>query len=263
MPDISFFLVAGFLAQLIDGALGMGYGVFCASLLLSMGIAPGAASASVHTAKLFTTASSGFCHWKLGNIDYAILKQLLLPGIAGGTIGACLLSSIPGETIKPFVTLYLLLMGVVILLRAFKKRVTTPENTKLGRLGLLGGFVDAVGGGGWGPVVTSSLVAKGNTPRFAIGSVNIAEFFVTTATSLTFILTLGLVHWHIILGLVAGGLLASPIAALACRHLKPQPMMIAVGLLIIGLSVKGLVQIPLNFAKPQPSIAATEASSWK
>lgn len=263
MENLFLFVLAGFFAQIIDGTLGMAYGVCCTSLLLSLGIAPSAASASVHTAELFTTGFSGFCHWKHGNIDKQIFKQLLLPGIVGGVVGAYLLTAIPGEIIKPFVTLYLLVMGIVIIFKAFKKRVHAPENSRLAPLGFIGGFVDAIGGGGWGPVVTSSLVANGSAPRYAIGSVNLAEFFVTTATSLTFILTLGLVNWQIIAGLVIGGMLACPIAAYTCKHVRPKPLMIAVGVLIIGLSIRGLIQTPLTSFASKPSIASQPRSHWR
>lgn len=229
------------MAQLIDGTLGMAYGVSLTTLLLSLGISPSVASASVHTSELCTTGLSGFCHWRLGNVDPYILKRLLLPGVVGGIFGAYILTAVPGDVIKPFVSLYLLGMGILILVKAFRALQPAPQTQNLAPLGLIGGFVDAVGGGGWGPVVTSSLVANGNDPRFAIGSVNTAEFFVTAATSFTFLLTMKMVHWEIIFALMLGGVIAAPIAAFACRRIQPKPLMVAVGILIIGLSLRSIL----------------------
>src|SRR5262249_22510124 len=157
----------------------------------TFGIAPAVASASVHTSELFTSAASAFCHFKAGNIDKTFLSRLVVPGILGGILGAYVLSSFPGDAIKPWISLYLLVMGISILFKAFGKQQAEPKKVRLAPLGFIGGFVDAVGGGGWGPVVTSTLVAKGNSPRFVIGSVNTAEFFVALATSLTFFITIG------------------------------------------------------------------------
>jgi uncharacterized membrane protein YfcA len=240
--SLPFFIVAGFIAQLIDGTLGMAYGVSCSTLLLSIGIAPAVASASVHTAELFTTAVSAFCHIKAGNVDKEFLTRLLIPGVIGGIVGAYLLCNLNGEVIKPFISLYLLGMGILILVKAARKKQPEPKRTHIGRLGFIGGFVDAVGGGGWGPVVTSTLVAKGNSPRFVIGSVNVAEFFVAAATSAMFLVTLGSIYLNAVIGLVLGGMLAAPIAAKACKSVQPKPMMVAVGLLIICLSVRTIYQ---------------------
>jgi len=263
VDNFSFFVIAGFVAQLIDGTLGMAYGVCCNSLLLSTGVAPVVASASVHLAELFTTGFSGFCHWRLGNIDLVIFKKLLLPGVVGGISGAYILTSIPGERIKPLVSFYLLAMGLYILYKAFRKGIPVPSNRQLAPLGFIGGLVDAIGGGGWGPIVTSSLVARGNAPRLAIGSVNLAEFFVTVATSATFTLAMGLIHWRIIAGLVVGGLLAAPLAAFTCRHLRPKPLMVLVGLLIVGLSIRTLYQSPIKIALIHPIVTQTSQTIWR
>src|SRR5215813_6912634 len=226
--NLPFFILAGFVAQLIDGTLGMAYGVSCTTLLLFLGIAPATASASVHTAELFTTAASAFCHFKSGNVDTRFLKRLVLPGVLGGVLGAYVLSSFPGDVIKPWISVYLLIIGAVILVKAMRTAQQTPKQTRLEPLGFVGGFVDAVGGGGWGPVVTSTLVARGNSPRFVIGSVNVAEFFVAAAASATFFLTLGSVCFTAIVGLVLGGIVAAPIAAAACKRVQPKPLMVAV-----------------------------------
>jgi len=240
---ILFFVLVGFVAQLIDGALGMAYGVSSNTFLLSLGLPPAAASASVHLAECVTTAVSGASHWKLGNINKELIKRLLVPGVLGGIAGAYILTSINGNVIKPYVSGYLLLMGIVILVKAISKNHVHREvKTHLVPLGLVGGFFDAVGGGGWGPIVTTTLVARGSQPRFAIGSVNFTEFFVTLAQSVTFLLTLGMLNnWKIVLGLLAGGVLAAPLAAIATRKIPTRILMALVGVLIIALSVRTIL----------------------
>ncbi len=236
--DILLFMIVGFLAQMIDGALGMAYGVSSTTFLLSIGIPPAAASASVHTAEIFTTAASGLAHLRFGNVDPYLFRILLLPGIIGGVVGAYILTAVPGAVIKPFVAVYLLLMGAVILRKALRTVHEATVKTRLVPLGFIGGFLDAIGGGGWGPIVTSTLVARGNHPKFAVGSVNLAEFFVTVAQSVTFVLTIGVVHWRIIVGLIIGGILAAPLAAYVCKKLPVRALMILVGALIIALSLR-------------------------
>ena len=239
--SIYFYIIVGFIAQMIDGALGMAYGVSSTSLLLGMGVSPGAASASVHASELVTTAVSGASHLKFGNVDKGLLKRLMIPGIIGGAIGAYILSELEGKMLKPFVSGYLMIMGILILWKAFKKVNENRVRTKLIPLGLFGGFFDAIGGGGWGPIVTTTLVARGNNPRLTIGSVNLAEFFVTVSESIVFVLTIGLVHWKIIVGLMIGGVLAAPLAALVCARIPRRPLMILVGLLIVGLSIRTII----------------------
>ncbi|MGQ9585619.1 MAG: sulfite exporter TauE/SafE family protein, partial [Anaerolineae bacterium] len=195
--DLSFllFVAVGFVAQIVDGALGMAYGVTSTSFLLGLGIpfiTPAVASASVHASEIFTTAVSGLSHLRFGNVDRSLFKRLLIPGVIGGALGAYVLTAVPGRLIKPFVALYLMAMGLLILRRAFQKKKESPLTTRFVLpLGIIGGFFDAIGGGGWGPIVTSTLVARGKNPRFAVGSVNLAEFFVTLAESVTFVLTIG------------------------------------------------------------------------
>jgi len=243
IQDIITFAIIGFTAQIIDGALGMAYGVCSTTFLLSIGISPAVASASVHTAEIFTTAASGLSHLKLGNIDSRLLKKLLISGVVGGVLGAYILTTISEEIIKPFVALYLLIMGVIILRKALKNFRTGEVKTKIFLLGLVGGFFDAIGGGGWGPIVTSTLVAKGHSPRIVIGSVNLAEFFVTVAEVATFLSTIRLVHWQIIVGLIIGGALASPLASYACKRLPPRVLMISIGMLIIALSMRTILMV--------------------
>lgn len=239
--SILIFILVGFVAQIIDGAMGMAYGVSSNTFLLSLGIPPAAASASVHMAEVVTTGVSGISHWRLGNINWKLVRILLIPGVIGGIAGAYLLTSVDGNLIKPYISAYLLIMGVVILVKAFRN--PTPSNgqhgARIGVLGLIGGFFDAIGGGGWGPVVTTTLVARGDNPRFTIGSVNFSEFFVTFAQSVVFVLTLSFAeYWQIILGLLIGGVIAAPMAAVMARKLPVKALMIMVGTLIIILSIR-------------------------
>ncbi len=242
--EILSFVLVGFLAQLVDGALGMAYGVSSTTLLLTLGVTPAIASASVHTAEIFTTATSGLSHLKLGNVNRRLVTSLLLPGVLGGVIGAYLLTSLPVTFLKPAVSIYLAVMGVFILLRAVRPGSPEPDGEPRPMLlALAGGFLDAIGGGGWGPVVTSTLLARGHNPRFTIGSVNATEFFVTTAESAAFMLTLRaelLANWPTILGLLIGGVIAAPLAAVVCRKVPTRPLMGMVGMLIILLSVRTL-----------------------
>jgi uncharacterized membrane protein YfcA len=241
--DFVLFVAVGFAAQLVDGAIGMAYGLSGTTVMLSLGIPPATASASVHAAEVFTTGISGLSHWRFGNVDWAFVWRLAIPGMVGGAIGAYLLTAIPGETIAPFMNGYLLMMGAWILWKAVRARrlVTEPPHWIV-PLGFGGGFLDAIGGGGWGPMVTSTLLGHGTTPRFTIGSVNFAEFFVTATISVTFLGTIGLELWPIIVGLILGGALAAPIAAYAAYKIPDQPLMILVGSVIVLLSIRGLIQ---------------------
>jgi len=237
------FILVGFIAQMIDGALGMAYGVSSNTFLLSLGIPPAAASASVHAAEVVTTGISGLSHWRFGNVHLDLARRLLIPGVVGGVIGAYLLTSVDATVIKPFVAVYLVAMGLVILGKAFARAEHREVRTGLIPLGFVGGLMDAIGGGGWGPIVTSTLVARGNNPRFTVGSVNATEFFVTVSESVTFILAMGsgyLDYGKVILGLLIGGVLAAPLAAFAARKLPQRPFMVLVGLLIIVLSARTL-----------------------
>lgn len=240
--DIILFTAVGFAAQLIDGALGMAYGLSATTVLLSLGTAPAMASASVHAAEVFTTAASGFSHWRLGNVDPKLVVRLAVPGMIGGAIGAYLLANLPGESIRPAIAVYLFGMGVLIFWRAVRRPNQSEAPRHVIPLGLFGGFIDAVGGGGWGPLVASTLVGRGAVPRLAIGSVNLAEFFVTLTVSGTFLATVGLELMPIIAGLVLGGVVAAPFAALATRHIPDRPLMLLVGAVIVLLSLRELVR---------------------
>ncbi len=244
MDDILLYVIIGFVAQMIDGAIGMAYGVTSTTVLLSFGIPPATASACVHAAETFTTGASGFAHWKVGNVDRKLIWRIAVPGMIGGALGAYVLSELPGDVLRPFISGYLLLLGVFIIWKALHRRRTIvdepPEH--LAPLGFVGGFVDAIGGGGWGPIVTSTLLGQGTTPRYAIGSVNLAEFFVTLTISATFVLTIGLTHWTIVAGLVGGGIIAAPFAALATKHLPDKVLMIMVGCVVMLLSLRTILQ---------------------
>lgn len=237
------YAAVGFLAQMIDGALGMAYGVSSTTFLTTAGVPPKIASASVHTAEVFTTLVSGISHWRAKNVDWRIFSRLVVPGVIGGALGAYALVNIPGDVISPFVNVYLLLMGVIVLFRAIKgvtKKLITGN--KLIPVGFAGGFFDAIGGGGWGPIVTSTMVASGHPPRYTIGSVNTAEFFVTIVQTFTFALFLGVgEYWQVILGLAAGGVIAAPLAATLCKRLPEKRLMLIVGILIVLLNVRSLV----------------------
>lgn len=238
---IIIFIIFGFIAQIIDGALGMAYGVSSNTFFLSLGVPPSIASACIHTSEMFTTAVSGISHFKFGNIDKKIFLRLLIPGVIGGVLGAYILTELPAGKIKPFISLYLLIMGLWILIKVVRKSHQIKAKSRLVPLGLVGGFFDAIGGGGWGPIVTTTLVANGNHPRYAIGSVNSAEFFVTVAESITFFAVIGTLmfqHWEKIVGLMIGGVIAAPFAAWVCKKLPRQVLMLLVGLLITGLSIR-------------------------
>ena len=234
-------LAIGMLAQAVDGALGMGYGVTASSFLLGTGASPAVASASTHIAKFFTTGVSGIAHAKYGNVDRRLFLRLLVPGAVGALVGVYLVTSIDGKALKPWIAAYLLVLGIYILSKAFRAlRLRASEPRHAGKLALFGGFADAVGGGGWGPVVTSSLVGAGSDPRTTIGSVNFAEFFMTLAAAAGFTLLAVQGMWPVVAGLVVGGLFAAPFAALLTRTLHTRTLLIAVGLLIVGLSAWNL-----------------------
>ena len=231
-------VVVGFFAQVVDGALGMAYGVTATTFLLATGASPGAASASVHIAEIFTTGVSGISHAKFGNVNKQLFVRLLVPGILGGVLGAILVTQIDGSIFKPYISTYLLLLGIYILSKAFRPlRLRTQAPRHVGKLALFGGFVDAAGGGGWGPVVTSTLVSSGNDPRTTIGSVNFAEFFLTLTSAAVFSLLMETNTWPIIVGLVFGGLFAAPFAAVLCKKLHARTLLILVGTLIIIISL--------------------------
>jgi uncharacterized protein len=230
-------VLVGLIAQTVDGALGMAYGITSTSFLLATGSSPAVASASVHIAEVFTTGVSGVSHIKLGNVSRQLFLRLLLPGVAGAALGAWLLTSIDGNAIKPWIAGYLLLMGLYVLAKAFRRVAPRRgEPRHVAKLGLAGGFVDAVGGGGWGPVVTTTLVGTGNDPRTTIGSVNLAEFFLTFVSAGLFTWLVDGTPWPTVAGLVLGGVFAAPMAAWLTRHLRTRVLLVLVGGVIVAVS---------------------------
>nr|MBN1228670.1 sulfite exporter TauE/SafE family protein [Anaerolineae bacterium] len=240
------YTLIGFGAQIIDGSLGMAYGVSSNTFLLSFGVLPAIASACVHTAEVFTTGVSGFSHFKMGNINKTLFLRLILPGIIGGVVGAYILTTIPVNIIKPLISLYLLIMGMLIIVKALRKMPHTDREPRPILLALIGGFFDAIGGGGWGPIVTTTLIARGHNPRLTIGSVNASEFFVTLAESIAFFAILGstiLENWLIIVGLLLGGVIAAPLAAWMVKRIPSRALMFIVGGLISALSLRTIILV--------------------
>ena len=229
--------VAGFIAQLVDGSLGMGYGITSTTILLFVGLSPAAASASVHFAKIGTGATSGIAHHKFGNVDWKVVRRIALPGSIGAFIGATLLSSLSTEFSRPISSALLFALGVYVVFRFLigkqrAQRRGTPRLRFLIPLGLVGGFVDATGGGGWGPVATPALLTDGRlAPNRVIGTVSASEFAVAVAASLGFLVGVGSagVRFDYVLALLLGGLIASPIAAYLVRHLNPRLLGVIVG----------------------------------
>ncbi|HTL08763.1 MAG TPA: TSUP family transporter [Chitinophagaceae bacterium] len=239
-------VLAGFLAQLVDGALGMGYGVTSAAILLSTGINPAAISGSIHTAEMFASGASGYSHYKFGNVNKKLFKILVIPGVIGAIAGALLLVFL-GEKysayIRPILASYTLFLGVKILLNAFIKMKQTKKFKRYGALAGLGGFLDSFGGGGWGPIVTTTLITKGRSPRFVIGTVSLTEFFVTLASAFSFFILLGVTHIQTIIALIIGGFVAAPLAAKLAGRLPRKTSFMLLGVLVIVWSLKILSRL--------------------
>ncbi len=233
------FTLAGFLAQLIDGALGMAYGVSCSSMLIAFNVPPVISTASVHISEVFTTGVSGLSHLRFKNVHRQLFMKLLIPGIVGASIGAYLLSEFfNGDWIKPFVSAYLMILGLLILRKALLRPTVAGKKIKhVRRLALVGGFLDAVGGGGWGPVVVSNLIHQGANPKRTIGSANTAEFFIALVSSAVFISFIKITNWQPVAGILLGGIIAAPLAAYFVKIIRPKPLMIIVGILITLISL--------------------------
>jgi uncharacterized membrane protein YfcA len=236
--ELVLLLLIGFFAQLVDGALGMAFGVISTSAVMALGMPPASASAMVHTAEIFTTAASGSWHIFHRNVDWRLFVRLGVAGVVGAVLGAWLLSNLDGKLMTPFVAVYLLLMGIYILVRAARLK---PQTQFEGRgwpvtTGVAAGFLDASGGGGWGPVATSSLVGAGHEPRLAIGSANTVEFLVAAAAAATFFVELGLSPWQQLVPLVLGALFAAPLGGYVAKRVPARPLMVMVGVLIVSLA---------------------------
>jgi uncharacterized membrane protein YfcA len=242
--DILPFVGVGIAAQLVDGALGMAFGVISNLLLISLGVAPAAASAGVHTVETFTTCVSGLSHIAHRNVDWKLLARLALPGVIGAAAGAYLLTQVDGSTAKPFVLGYLTFIGLSLIWRG----VRYPPHPKPAKivepLGLAGGFLDAAGGGGWGPVVTGNLLVQGADPRRTIGTVNTAEFLVTLTSAATFVAALGWAAFtEATIGLLIGGVIAAPAGAWLVKKVAPKPLLVLVGALLTLTSVYSIYRI--------------------
>ncbi|KDE48936.1 sulfite exporter TauE/SafE family protein [Geobacillus sp. CAMR5420] len=272
MKKLIVFVFVGFIAQLIDGSLGMAYGVTSSTLLLTFGIAPAVASASVHLAEVVTTAASGASHWKFGNVDRRMAFRLIIPGSVGAFVGACFLSNLPGDLIKPYVSLFLLALGFYIIYRFLVLNGRAPStpgkqwsNKQLVPLGLVAGFLDATGGGGWGPIATPVLLAnKSMEARKVVGTVDTSEFAVALSATLGFVISLGWeqVNWHWVLTLMAGGVVAAPIAAWLVRKLPSHLLGVLVGGLIILTNVRTLLHAWEAPAPVYPAVYGLIVIGW-
>lgn len=231
-------LLVGFGAEIVAGSMGMGYGVICTSLLLIMNVPPPVVSASIHSAESFTSAAGTISHWQLGNINKKLARALAIPAIIGAIAGALLLTYVGekyAKATKPFIAAYTIYLGVKILQNAFKKKQVNEQKKKSNilALGLIGGFIDSFGGGGWGPLVTGTFIKNGHTPRFVIGSSTFAKCILTVASAITFIFTIGISHWNVVAGLLIGGIVTAPFSAMLTSKLPTKKMFIAVGVVVI------------------------------
>ena len=235
------FALIGFAAQLVDGALGMAFGQISSTILISIGVPPAAASAGVHTAETFTTAVSGVSHVAHKNVDWRLFFRIVIPGVIGGVLGAYVLTQISAGTARPFVLSYLTALGIYLFYRGVMHKHTERQPKVVSPLGLVGGFLDAAGGGGWGAIVTSNLLVQGSNPRKTIGTVNTAEFFLTVTISATFIAALGWEAFTIATaGLLIGGVLAAPFGAMIAKRVNPDTLLTFVGVLVTVTSTFAL-----------------------
>ncbi len=241
--DVWPFILIGFGAQMVDGALGMAYGVISSTLLLALGVPPSRASASVHAAETFTTGVSAISHILHRNVDWKLFARLVIPGIIGGVAGAYVLSNLDGNMIKPFIQAYLISIGLYLVWRGFHYPPQNKDPKWVAPLGLVGGFMDATGGGGWGPVVTSNLLIQGSHPRYTIGTVNTVEFILTLSISITFLFHLG---WETFttytVGLLLGGVVAAPFGAMLARHVPARILLVSVGVILTLTSLFGIAK---------------------
>lgn len=239
--EFYFMLIIGFVAQLIDGAVGLGYGVTCATSMMLLGVKLPAISGSIHTAEMFSSAISGFSHYKFGNVNRKMFRWLCLFGVVGAVIGAIVLIYLNEEFEKVaylILSAYTFIIGLRLLIIAFRTLKIKKKVKYLGFLGFLGGFMDSFGGGGWGPIVTSTLLAKGRKSKYVIGTVSLAEFFVTLSASIVFFSSLGVSHLHVVLGLIFGGVIATPFAVRLAGKLPKKWSLVIVAFLVISFSVK-------------------------
>jgi len=234
-------LLAGFCAEMVAGSMGMGYGVMCTTVLLILNVPPPVISASIHSAESFTSAAGSLSHWQLGNVNKKLVKALAIPAVIGAVLGAVLLTYVGehyAKMVKPFIAAYTMYLGVRILQNAFKKKEISnnKKKTNIPVLGLIGGFIDSFGGGGWGPLVTGTFIKNGHTPRYVIGSSTVAKFILTVASAITFVFTVGIHHWNIVAGLLIGGIVTAPFSAMLTAKLPVRKMFFGVGIVVIVMS---------------------------
>jgi uncharacterized protein len=239
-PEFPWLVAVGFAAQMIDGCIGMGYGITSSAILATLGVPPAVTSATVHAAETVTAGISSASHAWFRNLDRKIFFSLLIPGVIGGILGASLLAHVPTKVVRPFVWGYLLVTSLFVLGRTILKRAPIDVGAQGPALGGIAGFLDAVGGGGWGTIVTSTMVARGVPPRYAIGTSNAVDFFVALATSLTLWVQLGQMRYDMVLALLIGGASAAPLAAWVTRHVPQRAAATAVGLFVFVLGCSGL-----------------------
>jgi len=235
------FILVGFAAQLVDGALGMAFGVISSTLLVSLGVPPAAASAGVHAVEVFTTGASAISHSLHKNVNWKLFRRIVIPGVIGGILGAYVLTNIPAEKARPLVLAYLALIGAYLLWRGIRHEHRERKPRIVEPLGLIGGFLDAAGGGGWGPVVTSNLLVQGAHPRKVIGTVNTAEFFLSATISITFLVSMGFGTFTLALvGLLIGGIAAAPLGGYFAKRIPPRVLLVLVGILLMATSGYGI-----------------------
>jgi len=245
-PLFYWFLAAGFVFAMIDGAIGMSYGVTTASFSLAMGLPPASASMAIHISEVLSNGIAGWMHYKMGNVNWKLFKILIIPAIVGAILGAYILSSLEHYSayVKPIVAVYTLVLGAIILSKAFnikKEKTSSQKIKKIAPLGFVGGFIDAAFGGGWGSIVLSSLIAGGRHPLFSLGTVKISRFFIATLSSLTFFTMLGGRYWEAVVGLIIGSALASPIAARVSNKISSKTIMVAVGIIVMVVSLRSVI----------------------
>ncbi len=235
-------LLVGFLAEIVAGSMGMGYGVICTTILLILNVPPPVISASIHSAESFTSAAGSISHWQLGNVNKKLVKALAIPAIIGAVIGALALTYVGeryAKMTKPFIAIYTMYLGIRILQNAFVKKEIGQKKKAINikALGLFGGFIDSFGGGGWGPLITGTFIKNGHTPRYVIGSSTVAKCILTVASAITFIFTIGIHHWNVVVGLLIGGIITAPFSASLTAKLPAKKMYIIVGIVVIVMSI--------------------------
>lgn len=244
--NIHWMVLAGFLAQMVDGALGMGYGVTSASVLMTTGISPAAISGAIHTSEIFASASSGYSHYRFGNVNKKLFKALVIPGVIGAAVGAIFLVNVGeeyGNLLRPAVAVYTLLLGIKFIINAFREMKPQKKFKRYRLLAAFGGFFDSFGGGGWGPIVTSTLINNGRSHKYVIGSVSLTEFFITLTSAFTFFTLIGVSHWQVIVALMLGSFIAAPFAAKLAGKLPKKTAYLLLGILVMIWSIKILIKL--------------------